>query len=151
VYRADHPPRDGRSPSPGGWVVTQEALRSPPPRSHPHHDALGAYWDLVYQLLERAAGVPNAAVDDLAESARAAGLEVVATDGSFATIGPELGFDLHAATLLAARERAIASGVADAQQIDTLVSDLRAAKDGGYQWVSTPFVMDLTLRKPVTA
>jgi ubiquinone/menaquinone biosynthesis C-methylase UbiE len=136
---------------PGGWVVTQEALRNPPPRSHPHHDALGAYWDLVYQLLERAAGVPNAAVDDLAESARAAGLEVVATDGSFATIGPELGFDLHAATLLAARERAIASGVADAQQIDTLVSDLRAAKDGGYQWVSTPFVMDLTLRKPVTA
>jgi len=136
---------------PGGWVVTQEALRNPPPRSHPHHDALGAYWDLVYQLLERAAGVPNAAVDNLAESARAAGLEVVATDGSFATIGPELGFDLHAATLLAARERAIASGVADAQQIDTLVSDLRAAKDGGYQWVSTPFVMDLTLRKPVTA
>ena len=136
---------------PGGWVVTQEALRNPPPRSHPHHDALGAYWDLVYQLLERAAGVPNAAVDDLAESARAAGLEVVATDGSFATIGPELGFDLHAATLLAARERAIASGVADAQQIDTLVSDLRAAKDGGYQWVSTPFVMDLTLRKPVAA
>jgi hypothetical protein len=110
VYRADHPPRDGRSPSLVGWVVTQEALRSPPPRSHPHHDALGAYWDLVYQLLERAAGVPNAAVDDLAESARAAGLEVVATDGSFATIGPELGFDLHAATLLAARERAIASG-----------------------------------------
>jgi ubiquinone/menaquinone biosynthesis C-methylase UbiE len=136
---------------PGGWVVTQEALRNPPPRSHPHHDALGAYWELVYQLLERAAGVPNAAVDDLAESARAAGLEVVATDGSFATIGPELGFDLHAATLLAARERAIAAGVADAQQIDTLVSDLRAAKDGGYQWVSTPFVMDLTLRKPVTA
>ena len=136
---------------PGGWVVTQEALRNPPPRSHPHHDALGAYWDLVYQLLERAAGVPNAAVDNLAESARAAGLEVVATDGSFATIGPELGFDLHAATLLAARERAIASGVADAQQIDTLVSDLRAARHGGYQWVSTPFVMDLTLRKPVTA
>ena len=136
---------------PGGWVVTQEALRNPPPRSHPHHDALGAYWDLVYQLLERAAGVPNAAVDNLAESAWAAGLEVVATDGSFATIGPELGFDLHAATLLAARERAIASGVADAQQIDTLVSDLRAARHGGYQWVSTPFVMDLTLRKPVTA
>jgi ubiquinone/menaquinone biosynthesis C-methylase UbiE len=136
---------------PGGWVVTQEALRNPPPRSHPHHDALGAYWELVYQLLERAAGVPSAAVENLAESARAAGLEVVATDGSFATIGPELGFDLHAATLLAARERAIAAGVADAQQIDTLVSDLRAAKDGGYQWVSTPFVMDLTLRKPVTA
>ena len=43
---------------PGGWVVAQEALRSPPPRSHPHLDALGAYWDLVYDLLERAGGVP---------------------------------------------------------------------------------------------
>ena len=41
---------------PGGWVVAQEALRSPPPRSHPHLDALGAYWDLVYQVLERAGG-----------------------------------------------------------------------------------------------
>src|SRR6185312_8887544 len=45
---------------PGGWFVAQEALRSPPPRSHPHLDALGAYWDLVYQVLERAGGVPPA-------------------------------------------------------------------------------------------
>ena len=37
---------------PGGWVVAQEALRSPPPRSHPHLDALAAYWDLVYQVLD---------------------------------------------------------------------------------------------------
>jgi SAM-dependent methyltransferase len=95
---------------PGGWVVAQEALRTPPPRSHPHLDALGAYWDLVYQLLERAGGVPHDAVDDLAQSARAAGLDVVAADGSFATTDPERGFDLHAATLLAARDRAVASG-----------------------------------------
>jgi hypothetical protein len=31
------------------------------------------------------------------------------------------------------------------------VSDLRAAKGGGYEWVSTPFFLDLVLRKPVTA
>ena len=36
---------------PGGWVVAQEALRSPPPRSHPHLDALGAYWELAYRVL----------------------------------------------------------------------------------------------------
>jgi len=136
---------------PGGWVVAQEALRSPPPRSHPHLDALGAYWDLVYQVLEQAGGVPHGAVDGLAGSARAAGLDVVAADGSFTTTRPELGFDLHAATLLAARERAIASGVAAAQQIDDLASDLRAAKGDGYEWVSTPFVLDLTLRKPAAA
>ncbi len=134
---------------PGGWVVAQEALRSPPPRSHPHLDALRAYWDLVYQVLERAGGVPPGAVDGPTESARAAGLDVVAVDGSFGIVDPELGFDLHAGTLLAARERAVASGVAIEQQIDDLVSDLRAAKDGGYEWVSMPFFLDLTLRRPL--
>jgi hypothetical protein len=62
---------------------------------------------------------------------------------------PELGFDLHAATVLAARERAVASGIASGQQIDDLVSDLRAAKGGGYEWASGPFFLDLTLRKLV--
>ncbi len=95
--------------------------------------------------------MPRHAVDGLAGSARAAGLEVVAVDGSFGITDPELGFDLHAATLLAARERAVASGIAAGQQIDDLVSDLRAAKGGGYEWVSTPFFLDLTLRKPVAA
>jgi SAM-dependent methyltransferase len=136
---------------PGGWVVAQEALRTPPPRSHPHLDALGAYWDLAYEVLERAGGVPHDAVDGLAGSARAAGLDVVEVGGTFPIVDPELGFDLHAATLLAARERAVASGVATGPQIDDLVSDIRAAKGGGYEWVSTPFMLDLTLRKPLTA
>ena len=136
---------------PGGWIVAQEALRSPPPRSYPHIDALGAYWDLVHELVERAGGVPHGAVDGLAGSARAAGLDVVAVDGSFGILDPELGFGLHAATLLAARERAVASGIASGQQIDDLVSDLHAAKDGGYEWVSMPFFLDLTLRKPAAA
>jgi len=136
---------------PGGWIVAQEALRNPPPRSHPHHDALGAYWDLVYEVLERAGGVPHGAVDGLAGSARSAGLDVVAVDGSFGTTDPAMGFELHAATLMAARERAVASGIASGQQIDDLASDLRAAKGGSYEWVSTPFVLDLTLRKPLAA
>jgi len=136
---------------PGGWVVAQEALRSPPPRSHPHCDALGTYWDLAYQLLERAGGVPPGAVDGLAGSAREAGLDVVAVEGSFGIIHPELGFGLHASTLLAAKERAVASGIATGPQIDDLVNDLHAAKDGGYQWVSMPFFLDLTLRKPLVA
>jgi SAM-dependent methyltransferase len=136
---------------PGGWLVVQEALRSPPPRSHPHLDALGTYWDLAYQVLERAGGAPHGAVDGLAGSARAAGLDVVDVNGSFAIVDPELGFDLHAATLLAARERAVASGIAAGPQIDDLAGDIRAAKGGGYEWVSTPFMLDLTLRKPPAA
>ena len=67
---------------PGGWVVAQEALCSPSPRSHPHLDALGAYWDLAYQVLERAGGVPQGGVDGLAGSAHAAGLDVVAVKRS---------------------------------------------------------------------
>ena len=105
----------------------------------------------MYQVLERAGGVPPGSVDGLAGSARAAGLDVVAVDGSFGIIDPELGFDLHAATLLAARERAVASGIATGQQIDDLVSDIRGAKGGGYEWVSMPFFLDLTLRKPPAA
>src|SRR5689334_12773259 len=136
---------------PGGWIVAQEALRNPPPRSHPHLNALGAYWDLAYQVLERAGGVPPGSVDGLAGSARAAGLEVVEVGGGFPIVDPELGFDLHAATLLAARERAVASGIATGQQIDDLARDLRAAKNGDYEWVSMPFFLDLTLRKPLAA
>jgi SAM-dependent methyltransferase len=136
---------------PGGWVVAQEALRNPPPRSHPHLAALGTYWDLVHEVMERAGGVPKDAVDGLVGWARAAGLEVVETGGSFGILDPELGFDLHASTLVVARERAVASGVASGQQIDDLVRDLRAAKDGGYEWVSLPFFLDLTLRKPMAA
>ena len=136
---------------PGGWIVAQEALHSPPPRSHPQLDALGAYWDLMYEVVERAGGVPHGAVDGLAGSARAAGLEVVAAGGSFGTVDPELGFDLHASTLALAREGAVASGVATGQQIDDLLRDLRAAKAGGYEWVSSPFFLDLALRKPLAA
>ena len=134
---------------PGGLVVTQEALRVPPPQSHPRLEALGAYWDLVYEVLEQAGGVPPGAVDGLAASARTAGLDVVAADGSFGLIDPELGFELHAATLLAARERAVAAGIATGQQIDDLAGDLRAAKNGDYEWVSMPFFLDLAFHKPL--
>lgn len=131
---------------PGGWLVAQEVLRSPPPRSHPHLEALSAYWDLVYEVLDRA-GVPPGAIEDLPRSARQAGLEVAGTNGCFLTMDPEIGFELHAASLAAARERATRLGIA-AGRVDDLVRDIRAAKDGGYQWVSSGFVLDLTLRKP---
>jgi SAM-dependent methyltransferase len=133
---------------PGGWLVAQEPLRSPAPRSHPHLEALADYWDLVYELLERA-GVPSGAVEDLPRSAREAGFEVAGMSGYFMTIDPELGFEIHASTLAAARERGTRFGIATGR-IEDLVRDIRAAK-GGYEWVSSPFFLDLTLRKPVAA
>jgi ubiquinone/menaquinone biosynthesis C-methylase UbiE len=66
---------------PGGWLIAQEALRTPPPRSHPDLDALGVYWELVYQLLDRA-GVPFGSVEDLPRSARAAGFDVCGISGA---------------------------------------------------------------------
>ena len=130
---------------PGGWLVAQEPLPSPPPRSHPHLEALTGYWDLIYEVLDRA-GVPSGAVENLPQSAREAGFEVAGTSGYFTTMDPAVGFELHAATLAAARERATGLGIA-AGRIDDLARDIQAAKDDRYEWVSSVFFLDLTLRK----
>jgi SAM-dependent methyltransferase len=134
---------------PGGWLVAQEALRIPTPRSHPHLEALTGYWNLIYELLDRA-GVPSGIVEDLPRSAREAGFEIAGMSGCFLTADPEMVLGLHAATLAAARERAIQSGIA-ADRVDDLVRDIRAAVDDGYEWVSSPFYLDLALRKPTVA
>jgi hypothetical protein len=134
----------------GGWLVAQEPLRTPAPRSHPDLAALARYWELLHALLERA-GVPAGAVEDLPQSARQAGFEVAGMSGYFMIHDPELGFELHASTLAAARERALRAGVATEQQIDELVGSLRAAKGGEHAWVSSPFFLDLKLRKPMMA
>ena len=131
---------------PGGWIVAHEPLASPPPRSHPRLDALATYWGLVHEVMEWA-GVRRETVEGLPRSAREAGLEIVETDGFFATQDPELGFEIHASTLAAARERAIKAGIA-AEMIDDLAGRLRSAKAGGYEWVTSPFLLDLVLRKP---
>jgi SAM-dependent methyltransferase len=134
---------------PGGWIVAQEPLPSPPPRSHPHLTALATYWDLLHEVMDMA-GAPRGNVEGLERAARAAGLEVAEANGNFRTLDPELGFELHAATLAAARERAAQSGIA-AGKIDDLLLTLHAAKSGHYQWVSSPFFLDLALRKPTVA
>ncbi len=132
---------------PGGLLVAQEPLPSPTPRAHPDVAALGEYWALLHRLLQRA-GVPADAVADLPRYAREAGLEVIGMSGYFATMDPEVGFDIHANTLAAVRERAIRAGVATEPEIDDLMLSLRNAKPEEHQWVSSPFFLDLTLRKP---
>jgi SAM-dependent methyltransferase len=131
---------------PGGWIIVHEPLRDPPPRSHPQLDALSVYWGLLHQLLEQA-GVPRGNVEGLPAAARAAGLETASADGFFILGEPELSFEIHASTLAASRQAAVQGGIA-AQTIDNVISTLRAGKTGGYEWVSTPFFLDLALRKP---
>jgi hypothetical protein len=50
-----------------------------------------------------------------------------------------------------AKEPAVSSGMASEPEVDNLVSELRAAKDGDYEWVSTPFLRDLTFRRPAAS
>jgi SAM-dependent methyltransferase len=137
--------RIGAVVRPGGWIVAHEALRSPPPRSSPPLGALATYWELLYHVVERL-GARTGSVDELARRARDSGFEVVETDGFFQVVEPALGFDLHASTVAAAKSRAIESGVASGEEIDALERALRAARDGGYDWVTTPFMLALTLR-----
>ena len=131
---------------PGGWIIAQEPLLNPAPRSFPHLDALDAYWQLAIKLVE-GLGVPANSVERLPESAAAADLEVVRVDGSFAVSTPDRAFGIHAATLAAARERATAAGLVSGEEIDALVAELRAAADHGHEWATSPFFLDLTLRK----
>jgi SAM-dependent methyltransferase len=131
---------------PGGWIVAHEPLRNPPPRSHPHQDSLARYWELLHEVIELA-GVAAGTVEGLPRAARAAGLEVAGTDGFFVTVDPELGFGLHAGTMAAARERVAHSGIS-VEETDELVADLHAAMEGDYDWVTTPFFLNVALRTP---
>lgn len=131
---------------PGGWVIVHEPLRDPPPRAHPPMGALGAYWDMLHGLLEQA-GVPRGTVENLPRAARAASLEVASADGFFILGSPELGFEIHASTLAAFKEAAVQCGIT-AETVDDMIGSLRAGKGGGCEWVSTPFFLDLALRKP---
>ena len=103
----------------------------------------------MYDMVERL-GAPQGSVDALARRARESGLEVVETSGFFQIVPPEQGFDLHASTIAAAKSRAIQSGVGSGAEIDALERALRAATDGGYDWVTTPFFLALTLRTPLS-
>jgi SAM-dependent methyltransferase len=135
---------------PGGWIVCQEPLRAPAPRSHPQLNALTDYWELLHALLGRV-GVPQGSVESLRRVAAACGLEEHGATGFFNIMPPADGFDLHAGTLAAIRERTTQSGIASAEQVDALLAALRTAEREMYQWASTPFFLDLALRKPAQA
>jgi SAM-dependent methyltransferase len=132
---------------PGGWIIAQEPLRDPVPRSSPGHASLGPAWHLMADLVEGFSGSP-AASDDLPRQAAGAGLEVVRVDGSFALDRARVMFAIYAASLDAMRDRGIAAGLVTAAQIDALTGPLTAAAAGEYDWVSSPFFLDVTMRKP---
>jgi SAM-dependent methyltransferase len=133
---------------PGGYLIAQEPLRTPPPLSYPDIGALDAYWALLHALLGRA-GVPSDAVENLPQYAQTAGFEVIGVHGQFAGMQPTVGFEVHENTIAAIRQRAVGAGVATAGQIDDLITRLHDAKPAEHLWVTSPFFFDLTLRKPL--
>ena len=133
---------------PGGWIIAQEPLPDPPPHAHPPSEALGSYWTLMHEVMERS-GLAREAVPSLPGCARSAGLEVVRTMGWFNLIDPEVGFPVHTATLAAFRERAVTSGVASTSEVDGLIGELGlAATSGAHEWVSSPLFLEVTRQKP---
>ncbi|GAA1849581.1 hypothetical protein GCM10009836_31700 [Pseudonocardia ailaonensis] len=131
---------------PGGMLVLQEPVRAVPPAAHPPLAALGAYWALLHDVME-SAGAAHDAAADLPRSAVAAGLEIVHQGGSFGVVSPETGLALHAGTVAAARARVAAAG-GPVDRIDALAEEIRAADPSDHDWVSSPFFLDLLLRRP---
>ena len=132
---------------PGGWIIAQEPLRDPTPRSFPGHDSLMPGWHLMADLVTGFSG-SDAASDSLPRQAADAGLDVVRVDGSFALGEPQRMFPIYAASLDAMRDRGITAGLVTAEQIDALTGPLKAAAGGDYDWVTSPFFLDVTMRKP---
>jgi SAM-dependent methyltransferase len=132
---------------PGGWIVSLEPLSEPPPMSHPPLPALRDYWELLHEVMG-SLGVSPHTVAELPRAGRAAGLEVVVTSGSFGCLDAADGFELHAATLAAFRDRVLSSGAADAAAVDGILKALTEARSSDYDWVSSPVYLDVAFRKP---
>ena len=72
-------------------------------------------------------------------------------NGCFLTADPEMVFDIHAATLAGGQRTRHSLGYRGRQRSMTWCEKSEAAKEGGYEWVSSPFYLDLALRKPTVA
>jgi SAM-dependent methyltransferase len=130
---------------PGGWLLVQEPLRTPPPQSYPPVGAIGRYWGLMHEAAARSGVAPDA-VENLRASAARAGFEIAGARGFFNVMEPPVGFDIHASAVAALKSRLVGTGVAAGPEVDELELSLRraASTDG---WLTSPFMLDLALRK----
>jgi hypothetical protein len=92
-------------------------------------------------------GVAPDAVEGPPSSAARAGFEVVRTAGFFDVMEPSVGFDIHASAVAALKGRLTGTGVATSPEVDALERSLRRPASGADGWLTTPFMLDLTLRK----
>ena len=95
---------------------------------------------------ESARAAPDA-VENLRAAAARAGFEVAVANGFFNVMEPPVGFDIHASAVAALKTRLVGTGVAAGTEVDELEQTLRQAASGQDGWVTSPFMLDLTLRK----
>jgi Holliday junction resolvasome RuvABC endonuclease subunit len=88
------------------------------------------------------------AVENLRASAARAGFEVAAASGFFNVMEPSVGFDIHASAVAALKSRLVGTGVAADSEVDELERSLLQAASAEDGWLTSPFMLDLTLRKP---
>jgi hypothetical protein len=62
---------------------------------------------------------------------------------------PSVGFDIHASAVAALKTRLVGTGVAAGPEVDELERSLRQAASGEDGWITSPFMLDLTLRRPL--
>jgi hypothetical protein len=98
----------------------------------------------VYAGLYRTQFAPQAALRPAAGGSVAA---CYAKLGAVVLGEPEVAFEIRAGTLTAFTGAAVRLGIA-AETIGGLIGSLRAGQAGGHEWVSTPFFIDLALRRP---
>jgi SAM-dependent methyltransferase len=131
---------------PGGWLIVHEPLPSPAPPSTPPQPGLARYWDIV-QATMRQLGA-DGEVGRLPRECGDVGLEVVDSGGFFLVLPPAVGFELHAATLDAAKTRAVSCGAATEEEVAEVVANLRSAASADFEWVGSPVYLALTVRRP---
>jgi len=131
---------------PGGILLCQEPMDEPAPRAWPAAPVLGEYWALFHRLLYKS-GIPAGLVASLPGRGRKAGFEVAHTEGYYLVAEPSLA-SLHVATLVSAKPRMLASGVATEERIDRLVDEMRAVATGEFDWVTSGVFLEVALRRP---
>jgi len=110
----------------------------------PEVPALAEAWRITYEV-SRFRKAPRA-IEQLAARVGQVGFEVVRREGFFAVLPSET-LDIHAATLGAVRRAAAEFGIATAAEVNEVLADIEAAKGQDLDFVTSPFVLALILRR----
>jgi ubiquinone/menaquinone biosynthesis C-methylase UbiE len=118
----------------GGFIAYQDILDDPSfPRCEPPVEAMSRAWELILALLRAKGACPDVARDH-ARMADELGWTVVAQRGKFPVLPASEGFQIIQQLLDASAAALATAGLATADDVRTLVSDLQKARSGTYRY-----------------